>query len=148
MLGIAYSLENRLPSKLQIHKYKAEEIDLQRLCTGADYGSILCEDMEDELWQQQYHPPCHGVVDCTNKRVEADTGFYPSIRLRAVIGANHWLCAVDDTGNRQHEDIPDGVDHSHDPHIHVIPVKLQYGIGGHLCQTIGSLHNEICCTKP
>ena len=63
--------------------------------------------------------------------------------LGTVIVADHRLGAVANAGNRQREDLPNGVGDGHNAHIQVPTKGLQGGVAGHLHQAVGALHDEI-----
>ena len=143
MFSVPQGLESGLSRELEGLEYEAEEIDLQGLDARLDDGSVLREDPKPKPGKQQHQQPGDGGIGNAHHCVEPDAGFDPGVLLGAVIVADHRLGAAADAGNRQGENLPNGVGDGHDAHIHIAAEMLQSGVAGHLHQAVGALHDEI-----
>ena len=66
----------------------------------------------------------------------------PFIFLCTVIKSQNRLGAVGHAGNRHGDDLPDGIDDGHDPHIQIAAYLLEHGIVHNLNRAVGNGHGK------
>ena len=91
MPGIAQGLESGLSRKLEGHKNKTEEIELQHLYAGVHQRRIIGKNAEQKPGAQQHHNPGSQGIGRTGESVEADALLGPVVVLCAVVEADDRL---------------------------------------------------------